>query len=122
MKNESKTVLWGIVLAMLATGCRTNRTDADNTILEYQRKIAELESTISRIDGIMSDAERGLAEIENRGCDIADEIDGVIREFNAYQSRVDRLLREYNALRSATKRRNRNNTNAGANLWRADAD
>lgn len=122
MKNESKTVLWGVVLAMLATSCKSNRADTSSAILEHQRKIAELESTISRIDGIMSDAERGLAEIESRGCDIADEIDGVIREFNAYQSRVNRLLREYNALRSATKRGNKNNTNAGDNLWNPNAD
>lgn len=122
MKSESKIALWSFMLALLASGCRTNRADADATILEHQRKIAELESTITRIDGIMSDAERGLAEIENRGCDIADEIDGVIREFNAYQSRVNRLLREYNALRKTVESGNRKDANTRNNFRNIDAD
>lgn len=122
MKSESKIALWSFMLALLASGCRTNRADADAAVLEHQRKIAELESTITRIDCIMSDAERGLAEIENRGCDLTDEIDGVIREFNAYQSRVNRLLREYNALRKTVESGNRKDANPRNNLRNIDAN
>lgn len=122
MKNENKTYLWSFVLALLATGCQTNRADAPNAILEHQRKIDELENTIIRIDFLMSDAERGLSEIESRSADITDEIDGIIREFDSYKSRVDRLLLEYNAIRNTAKSGNRENANTGDNLWSNDAD
>ena len=103
MKNESKIALWSIVLAMLSAGCTTPRNSASNAVLEHQRKIAELEATIGRIDNIMSDAANGLREITSRSANMEAEIDGIIREFDDYQQRVEQLLREYNALRSQNK-------------------
>ena len=104
MKNESKIALWSFMLAMLSFGCNSSQAEyTPATILEHQRKIDELEATLTRIDDLMSNTANGLREITDRSATMEAEIDGIIREFDDYQQRVEQLLREYNALRNPNK-------------------
>ena len=96
----AEKITWIMLMAFLFSGCASAGKSASNAVLEHQRKIAELEATIGRIDNIMSDAANGLREITSRSANMEAEIDGIIREFDDYQQRVEHLLREYNALRN----------------------
>lgn len=99
-------------LCLLFGGCSTARADAPNLVLEHQRQIDSLESTIGRYDAAVGDAIAELDAIAERSAGMAGDIDEIIRLFDEYQSRVERLLYELDALRSETTDTDANNNNS----------
>lgn len=99
-------------LCLLFGGCATTRADATNLVLEHQRQIDSLESTIGRYDAAVGDAIAELDAIAERSAGMAGDIDEIIRLFDEYKSRVDRLLHELDALRNEVAGADENNNSA----------
>ena len=112
--NEKKICLIFVILyllvAYLFSGCKSTRVSADENILYYQRKVAELEATVrlyeQRItiadEQVRNDLE-SLKYLGERAKTVGDTIDELIELFAEYQRGVEQLLRDYNTLRNEVK-------------------
>lgn len=121
--NEKKICLIFVILyllvAYLFSGCKSTRVSADENILYYQRKVAELEATVrlyeQRItiadEQIRNDLE-SLKYLGERAETVGDTIDELIELFAEYQRGVEQLLRDYNTLRNETKKLNKGTDNS----------
>lgn len=121
--NEKKICLIFVLLYLLAaylfSGCKSTRVSADENILYYQRKVAELEATVrlyeQRItiadEQIRNDLE-SLKYLGERAETVGDTIDELIELFAEYQRGVEQLLRDYNTLRNETKKLNKGSDNS----------
>lgn len=88
----------------MCTGCASKPgAGASSDIIEYQRKLSELESTIRNYEAAFDDTVRALRALRDRSEDMGATIDGTIELFGQYQQLVEQLLRNYNALRNEVK-------------------
>lgn len=135
-EKHEKPIFFRVVVllfcCLLATSCRTTRESArvDGDILEYQRKINELENENRDLASRLERADRELGENQKRIGDIrkivddnirgletisrslesgAGEVDEIIRLFAEYQRRVNAMLQDYRkATEDADKARDNN--------------
>lgn len=112
--NEKKICLIFVILyllvAYLFSGCKSTRVSADENILYYQRKVAELEATIRLYEQRITIADEqvrndidSLKYLGERAKTVGDTIDELIELFAEYQRGVEQLLRDYNTLRNEVK-------------------
>ena len=88
----------------ICTGCASKPgAGASSDIIEYQRKLSELESTVRNYETAFDDTVRALRALRDRSEDMGTTIDGTIELFGQYQQLVEQLIRNYNALRSEVK-------------------
>ena len=99
-KKKTLSCIIAIICIMLSS-CVTRPRPADELILDYQRKIDRLESTISKYDSAMRNASERLGTITDRSKSMEGTVDDVIRLFDEYQRAVDGLIRDYNEIRAA---------------------
>mgnify|MGYP002624467033 CR=1 FL=1 len=99
-----------IALNLLLTGCVTNRR-TDRTVIEYQKQIDRLESTIEQYDTAMRNSAERLRDITTRSVTMEGTVDEIIGLFDEYQHGVDQLIRDYNTVRTAYKNINQDTDN-----------
>jgi chromosome segregation ATPase len=99
----------GVVFVLLCVHCTSTRRPVDNTILEHQQQVVELEGRnqelerrIASYDNAVGSAIRALEDIGERSRGMEGEIDEIISLFDEYQRRVDELSRAYNAIKNQT--------------------
>lgn len=91
--------LFFIICVWLFTGCVSRRA-VDTSILDYQRKISELERTIEQYDSVVKSAADELGSLQNRSERMEGDIDELIQLFDEYQQGVTRLIRNYYKIRN----------------------
>ena len=91
-----------VLLMVLFSGCVSRRA-VDEAILDYQRKIDRLESTIEQYDTALGAAAEELGRIKDRSIGLEGDIDEVIRLFDDYQRGVTRLIQNYYKIRDEAK-------------------
>lgn len=129
-----------LCFSIICASCISTKTNTEPTILEYQRRISELENTnkeltrridsatnrLSSITGNLSGITDELGEFSNRSTEriedirgraskISDSIDRVIYLFGEYESEVDRLLKEIGNLQIQIKNINEDSSDTGDN-------
>lgn len=87
-----------IVVAILLSGCQSNRVD--ESILEYQKQVDELTAELERRDTAIRNGIFAINAVSTRCREMGDEIEDIIRLFDEYQQTVERLLREYQQARN----------------------
>ena len=88
----------------MCTGCASKPgAGASSDVIEYQRKLSELESTIRNYETAFDDTVRALRALRDRSEDMGTTIDGTIELFGQYQQLVEQLIRNYNTLRNEVK-------------------
>ena len=93
---------YAMLLLLLCTGCVSRRA-VDNTIIDYQRKIDRLESTIQQYDTAIGTATEELGRLKDRSQGMEGDIDYIIRLFDEYQQGVTRLIQNYYKIRDEAK-------------------
>lgn len=91
-----------IFFLFLCTGCVSRRA-VDNTIIDYQRKIDRLESTIQQYDTALGTAAEELGRLKDRSQGMEGDIDYIIKLFDDYQQGVTRLIQNYYKIRDEAK-------------------
>ena len=91
-----------IFFLFLYTGCVSRRA-VDDTIIDYQRKIDRLESTIQQYDTAIGTATEELGRLKDRSQGMEGDIDCIIRLFDEYQQGVTRLIQNYYKIRDEAK-------------------
>ena len=98
------TAIMLCMLICMCTGCASKPgAGASGDIIEYQRKLSELESTVRNYETAFDDTVRALRALRDRSEDMGTTIDGTIELFGQYQQLVEQLIRNYNMLRSEVK-------------------
>ena len=87
-----------VLFMVLFSGCVSRRA-VDEAILDYQRKIDRLESTIEQYDTALGAAAEELGRVKDRSIGLEGDIDEVIRLFDDYQRGVTRLIQDYYRIR-----------------------
>ena len=98
-KHETLVVIF-ISLCVLLAGCvsRGGTVPVDDTILDYQRQITNLEGRITSIVSGLDDSVAELVTLSERSRDVTGGIDEVIELFDRYQQAVDELISVYREL------------------------
>lgn len=102
---EKRSIMLGfyaIFFLFLCTGCVSRRA-VDNTIIDYQRKIDRLESTIQQYDTALGTAAEELGRLKDRSQGMEGDIDYIIKLFDDYQRGVTRLIQNYYKIRDEAK-------------------
>lgn len=102
---EKRSIMLGfyvIFFLFLCTGCVSRRA-VDNTIIDYQRKIDRLESTIQQYDTAIGTAAEELGRLKDRSQGMEGDIDYIIKLFDDYQRGVTRLIQNYYKIRDEAK-------------------
>lgn len=102
---EKRSIMLGfyaMLLLFLCTGCVSRRA-VDSTIIDYQRKIDRLESTIQQYDTALGTAAEELGRLKDRSQGMEGDIDYIIRLFDDYQRGVTRLIQNYYKIRDEAK-------------------
>jgi len=101
-----------LYFSTLCTGCVSNKHgQADPTILEYQRRIDELEarnkeherirnSTADRLSDLSKRSSERFEDIKRRADAMDDSISRIMFLFGEYESEVDRIIGEINNIRA----------------------
>lgn len=91
-----------IFILTFNTSCQSYRQWTDGNILQYQRRVSELEGEcqrlrdkISRVNELTRDSIERVSDIQRRGAEISDSVDRIIYLFGEYESEVFRLLEGY---------------------------
>jgi len=94
-----------VIIGILLSGCRSTGSVVDQSILDHQRQIAELEirnqqltDRLDKYDYIIGTSISRLEGIAGRAESMGSEIDNVIALFGQYQREVERFLANYNRL------------------------
>lgn len=107
MSHKKIIYCTAIMLCMficLCTGCASKPgAGASSDVIEYQRKLSELESTVRNYETAFDDTVRALRALRDRSEDMGATIDGTIELFGQYQQLVEQLIRNYNTLRNEVK-------------------
>ena len=93
---------YAMLLLLLCTGCVSRRA-VDDTIINYQRKIDRLESTIQQYDTAIGTATEELGRLKDRSQGMEGDIDYIIKLFDDYQQGVTRLIQNYYKIRDEAK-------------------
>lgn len=118
----------GFFVLICGTSCvSTTRYGTDDTILDYQRKIVELETTINGYEHAVREniecIDRNIQQIEELGTrtsEFTGTIDEIITRFENYESAVERLLHDYREIRSRLEQCSQESTPADSNSFPAD--
>ena len=101
-KHSIMCSFYAMLLLLLCTGCVSRRA-VDDTIINYQRKIDRLESTIQQYDTALGTAAEELGRLKDRSQGMEGDIDYIIRLFDDYQQGVTRLIQNYYKIRDEAK-------------------
>lgn len=101
-KRSIMLSFYAMLLLFLCTGCVSRRA-VDNTIIDYQRKIDRLESTIQQYDTAIGTAAEELGRLKDRSQGMEGDIDYIIKLFDDYQRGVTRLIQNYYKIRDEAK-------------------
>lgn len=101
-KHSTMCSFYAMLLLLLCTGCVSRRA-VDDTIINYQRKIDRLESTIQQYDTALGTAAEELGRLKDRSQGMEGDIDYIIRLFDDYQQGVTRLIQNYYKIRDEAK-------------------
>lgn len=126
MKNEKVYTYLSVLFMFIITlcGCASNRHGAAENILDYQRKIAELENTVRLYEQRIEIADQQiradldtLRDIGERAETIEGTVDDLIRIFDEYQRGVEQLIRDYQDLRKKIEETNKVSNNTFVNSY-----
>ena len=102
---EKRSIMLGfyvIFFLLLWTECVSRRA-VDNTIIDYQRKIDRLESTIQQYDTAIGTAAEELGRLKDISQGMEGDIDYIIKLFDDYQRGVTKLIQNYYKIRDEAK-------------------
>lgn len=95
-----------VIICALLIGCTTTR-GVDQSILDYQRQVSELEARnneltnrLKQYDTAVTNSVNQLTIISGRAAKMGDDIDSIIQLFGQYQQEVERLIQSYKQLQS----------------------
>lgn len=113
----------GIIICFVhiyLTGCQSSGKPVDNSIIEHQRRITELEGRVNdyerrlaEYDNLITGTQSRLEAIRARADSFTDRIDRIIFLFSEYEREVQRLLDEGNSIRSQDQSASESNILAG---------
>ena len=93
-----------ILFSFYVSGCKTVGSITDNAILEYQRRIDELENTnralaerIGQYDTLVARTVSRLETVRERAAGIADSVERIEYLFSEYERTVQQLIHELRA-------------------------
>lgn len=110
-RNEKKSSIVFICVCLLLSfifiGCCTNRkpdADVSDVIAGNSSAVGKLETTISALDGTVSDSRARIANVIETSRSITDGIERLEYLFGEYEREVNRILNEIDRIRNEAER------------------